>query len=148
MNPEDKKTDIDTSKKMKPKQCVKIENSAPWLQEVMAQDISLENIINEMESIILWNYQDGNNGINTQISWIDPNFKKIDKVIFMLRYFFFNKQGFNQFLEYLKENDKDVSVNKLSNIKIKKIIKNYTDPVNLRITEEQYEELVELLDKS
>jgi len=153
MNPEDKKTGIDTSKEMEPKQGVKIENSALWLQEVIAQNISLENIIDTIDKIkwleVWWWYREVTDGDNSKITWIiNSNYEKIDKVIFMLKHFFSTEDWLKQFEEYIKKNDKHAMLNKLWNIDIKWLIKRYGNPESLWITEEQYKKLVDLLDKN
>ena len=128
---------------------VQIKNSKTELQEVMAQDISFEDIIDEMSKIILWNYQDNSNGINTKAAWIiDSNDKKIDDVMLLLKYFFSKGDWFNKFLEYIKENDKNFDLSKkITNSKIYHILKKYPYIESLWITDKQYNELIKLLEE-
>ncbi len=129
-----------------------ITSSKTDLQDVMKQDISLDDIIKSLNEIkwveIWWWKAEVTDGDGRKVIWIiNSNYEKIDEVIFMLKHFFSTKGWVTQFEKYIKTNEKHAQVNTMWNIDILWLIRK-ASPESLWITDEQYNELVKLLEKN
>ncbi len=129
-----------------------ITSSKTELQDVMKQDISLDDIIKSLNEIkwveIWWWKAEVTDGDGRKVIWIiNSNYEKIDEVIFMLKHFFSTKGWVTQFEKYIKTNEKHAQVNTMWNIDILWLIRK-ASAESLWITDEQYNELVKLLEKN
>ncbi len=129
-----------------------ITSSKTDLQDVMKQDISLDDIIKSLNEIkwveIWWWKAEVTDGDGRKVIWImNSNYEKIDEVIFILKHFFSTEDWLKQFEEYIKTNEKHAQVNTMWNIDILWLIRK-ASAESLWITDEQYNELVKLLEKN